>query len=317
MEFVEKTLSCYEFPEFETGPMEKLAKLPQFIVTWLLKKNIAMYRKSMGGISNDITTKRMIIEDFFIEGYSEKIRIRKYQPEGESPKPAFIFFHGGGWVGGSLWAVEQFVKGVCDQGGFVGFSVEYHLAPEYPFPEGLEDCYLTVKHIIDHAAEYNIKRDSISISGDSAGGNFAAIISNLTRSRKEFDITSQILIYPALRLPMRGKNKQENSPPSWMNKFTSSLIAMYTGRKVKVDDPTVSPMNEPNLENLPATMIAVGTEDTLYSESLEYAEKLSKAGNKVKFIAYKNANHAFIDFTGNCEQADDLVSETVKFINQQ
>jgi len=315
MEYVEKDLLGKQMEEpMDFSKLEKMAKFPSFLVKFLLKANIKKIRAMMGGDSKDITTRTIISEDKMISGYKNDLRIRIYKPEENVKRPLMVFFHGGGWIGGSLEAVEDYCKGVCDQADCVVISVEYHLAPEHPYPEGLEDSYLAVKWTVENKSELNIDENKIIVSGDSAGGNFSAVLTFMAKDRKEFKIAKQILIYPSTNLDT-NVDTDENSPFSaGMEKVMRVMISLYFKGKVDSSDPYISPVMAKDFSNLPDALIAVGEEDFLYKSSLEYAKKLDEAGNRVKFILYKNANHAFIDDTGNSDQADDLVREAADFI---
>ena len=300
----------------EEPPMDisKIAKLPTFLIKAFFKAGINKIRAQMGGDSKDITTRKITSEDKVISGYKNDVTIRIYKPEEQVKRPLMAFFHGGGWFGGSLWAVEEYCKGVSDQADCVVISVEYHLAPEHPYPEGLEDCYLAVKWAVENKNELNIDENKIIVSGDSAGGNFAAVLTLMAKDRKEFNISKQVLIYPATVFDFQGVDNEDSPLIRGMAKFNKVLFNIYTKGKANPSDPYISPALAKDLKNQPDALIAVGDQDFLYKSSLEYANKLDEAGNKVNFILYKNANHAFIDDTGNSEQADDLVREASLFI---
>ena len=307
MEYKEKELPVRKMEDPEDPlNLEAIAKLPSSVIETWLKENIERIRAGMGGDCRDITTRPINSEDKIISGYQNDLRIRIYRPEDRIKRPLMVFFHGGGWFGGSLKAVEEYCKGVCDQADCVVISVDYHLAPEHPYPEGLEDCYLAIKWAINNKSELNIDENKIIVSGDSAGGNITAVLTLMAKERKEFTIAKQILIYPATNLVI-DSNSKESAP-------FQAMINLYLQGKIDSSDPHVSPALAKDLKNLPDTLIAVGEKDGLYESSLKYAKILENAGNKVKFILYKNTDHAFIDWTGNSAQADDLVHEAAEFI---
>jgi acetyl esterase/lipase len=310
MEYVEKELPIKQMEE-PTDPLnlEEIAKFPISLIENFLKENIEKIRAGMGGDCKDITTQLITSEDKIISGYENDLRIRIYRPENNIKRPLMVFFHGGGWFGGSLESVEEYCKGVCDQADCLVISVDYHLVPEHPYPEGIEDCYLTIKWAVKNKSELNIDENKIVVSGDSAGGNFSAVLSFMAKDRKEFKISKQILIYPATNIDIHAN---ESSPG--VDKFLQAIINLYLQDNVDPSDPYVSPALSKDFNNLPDALIAVGDQDGLYKSSLEYAKILDKADNKVKFILYKNTDHAFIDRTGNSNQADDLVKEAAEFI---
>jgi len=312
MEYVEKDLPVIQIEEPLDLNLEEITKLSTHLIETFLKENIEKIRAGMGGDCKDITTSNILTKDKTISGYKSDLRIRIYKPEETIKRPLMVFFHGGGWFGGSINSVEEYCKAVSDQADCVVLSVDYHLAPEHPFPEGLEDCYLAIKWAVKNKSKLNIDENKIIVSGDSAGGNFSAVLTFMAKHRKEFEIAKQILVYPATNLDI---NPHKISPDSAEgDKIFQAMINLYLQGKVDPSDPYISPALAKDFKKLPDALIAVGDQDALYKSSLEYAKRLDKAGNKVKFILYKNADHAFIDRTGKSEQANDLVKEAAEFI---
>ncbi len=223
-----------------------------------------------------------------------------------------MFYHGGGWIGGSLRAVEDHCKGVSDQGDCVVISVAYHLAPEHPYPEGLEDSYAAVKWAVQNKQDLGIDPNKIIVSGDSAGGNFAAVLTFMAKERQEFAIAKQILIYPGTNLA-----EEEGSPMSKeMAKVMRALNGLYLKDISLLKDLHISPAYAPSFKDFPDALMTVGEDDFLNAGVKKYAHLLSDAGNEVKLIVYKETNHAFIDNTGNCMEADDFVREAAEFIRK-
>jgi len=317
MEYVEKELPVKKMEQPEDPlNLEEIVKLPASHIENFLKENIEKVRAGMGGDSKDITTRSIKSEDKIISGYENNLWIRIYRPDNTIKRPLMVFFHGGGWIAGSLKDVEDYCKGVCDQADCVVISVDYHLTPKHPYPEGVEDCYLAVKWALKNKSELNIDESTIVVSGDSAGGNISAVLTLMAKDRKEFKIAKQILIYPATNLELHS-NPNEGSPDSaGVDKFLQAIINLYLQGKVYSSDPYVSPALAKDFNNLPDALIAVGEQDPLNKSCLEYAKILDKAGNNVKFILYKDTDHAFIDRTGNSDQADDLVKEAAEFIRK-
>lgn len=306
MEYIEK-----DFP-LEAQQAKKMGgyiKMPAALTKMWVKKNVGMVRAMMGGKSRDITSRPITVEDRMIRGYARDIRIRVYSPEGNKKRPLMVFCHGGGWVGGSVEAVEDYCKAVADRGDCVVLSVDYHLAPEGPFPEGVEDAYKALQWGVSRARELNIDEERVSVSGDSAGGNFAAVLSLMARERGDVRIDKQILVYPATDL-----TNMAAGPDKTQNAFSEAMLELYLEDMKKADHPHVSPAKCNNLTNMPKTLIAVGDLDFLFESSLAYSRKLHEAGNVVKFLLYRNTNHAFIDNTGNCPQAEDLIDEVARFL---
>jgi len=314
MDYIEKDIPVKEIEPMDMSMFNKMAKMPRFLIRYFLKKNIWIIRESFGGNSRDITKRSIKMENRKIDGLKGKIKIQIFMPEGEKKqRPLLMFYHGGGWVAGTMWAVENFCKGVCDQADCVVISVGYHLAPIHPYPIGLEDSYAAIKWAVENKDYLQIDLSKIILSGDSAGGNFAAVLSLIAYERKEFSINKQILIYPATNLAEPMMTDTSKIPLGLM-KVNEAMMDLYFKGKVNKKDPHISPVFAKDLSNFPATLITVGGQDFLSESSLAFGKKLDAAGTAVKFILYKNANHAFIDDTGNSDIADDFVRETAEFI---
>lgn len=138
--------------------------------------------------------------DYKIYNGTHEIPVRIYLPgeEIEHKYPVLLFFHGGGWVTESIDNYERICARMASATNHIVVSVEYRLAPEYPFPTGLEDCYAAAKAVYTNEFILNVHPDDITIIGDSAGGNLAAAVSLLAKERGEFMPRQQILIYPAV-----------------------------------------------------------------------------------------------------------------------
>jgi acetyl esterase/lipase len=296
------------------GPGKRRAeRLPGRLVDVALRLDLQRIRRGMGGTSRDVTRRPISVEDRQIRGSVGEVRIRIYAPGTSGRRPAVLFHHGGGWFGGSVAAVEEFCKGVADQGDAVVISVDYHLAPRYRFPVAVEDSYRALLWTVDHAGEIGIDPSRITVAGDSAGGNIAAVLTIMANDRREVEIDGQILIYPAL--DNRLEHMHANFPES--HKAMAATVRLYLGRRQRSDHPYVSPITYDRLGALPSALIAVGGLDDLYGTAWAYGEALADAGVAVDFITYRNASHAFIDDTGYDPNAGDLVAEAARFINRR
>jgi hypothetical protein len=114
-------------------------------------------RASMGWPNSDVTVGTIHTEERTIAGMDLPIRMWIYSPEKPARMPAVVFFHGGGFIGGTLKAVENTCKALAEKAEAVVVSVDYHLAPEHPFPTGLTDCFDAITWVLDSTAE--TKRD--------------------------------------------------------------------------------------------------------------------------------------------------------------
>lgn len=311
MRYIEKDFEPVqaELPEAIRNP----PKAPYFAFKTMARANLAKMRAGMGGQSKDIVRRPVITSEFTIQGYDGLVTVRLYKPEcpADAPRPLLVFFHGGGWFGGTMGAVEAFCRAVSDRADAVALSVGYHLCPEHPYPHGIEDCYRAVQWAVSNP-ELGIDTDNVTVGGDSAGGNFAAAISLMARDRGTFRLAKQLLLYPAVTLhdfvsPAGGD----------AGHFGRLLTDWYLGDASKTKDPYVSPILAPSLAGLPRALVAVCELDGLKDQDIAYAKRLSDAGTEVTCLLYKNTQHGFIDFTGTQPAAEDLVEETACFLREK
>lgn len=286
---------------------------------------IGVMRKQMGWFNTDLTTSVITKEEtIFTE---VPIPIRVYQTEGvKEGRPCLIFFHGGGFIAGSMDVVENPCKAIAQKADAVVISVNYRLAPEHPFPEGMDDCYAVVTWAWEHAQELGIDPKKIGVAGDSAGGNLAAVCAMRDRDEQRGRIAYQALLYATLK---RGEEEEYEgyywSPDIYDNKASDPYI-LGAGTWIKDSDnmlqvayvqksdrknPYISPLDAASFEGLPKTLIATAEYDYLRAECDLYGKRLADAGVTVRNIRYGGVAHAFLDKYGFYPQAEDCVNEIV------
>ncbi|MGH1443812.1 MAG: alpha/beta hydrolase fold domain-containing protein, partial [Exiguobacterium profundum] len=148
-------------------------------------------RDSMGWPNQDRTTTDIKTEYLMIPSEDGDIPVRLYRPSHTEAIPVILFFHGGGFFGGTLDTVENPCKLLSERANAVVISVDYRLAPEHPFPAGLNDCYRAFEWVHAHSNELNILKDRIGVAGDSAGGNLATACCLMEQERGEGRICYQ------------------------------------------------------------------------------------------------------------------------------
>lgn len=228
-----------------------------------------------------------------------EIPIRLYTPPHQSDNRLLLFFHGGGWVLENVDTYDSVCRNLARKTGCRVASVEYALAPEYPFPTGLEDCYAAARTIFLHPENFNVSAEDITLIGDSAGGNLAAAVSLLARDRGEFSISRQILIYPAT-----WNDHSPTSPfPSVQENGTGYLLTsqrvcdfmrLYAGEHPEnLQNPYFAPLLCQDLSHQPATLLISAEFDPLRDEGEAYAAALRVAGNPVVQYRMPDALHGF------------------------
>jgi acetyl esterase len=203
-----------------------------------------------------------------------------------------LFIHGGGWTVGGVDALDYLCTNLCDGLNAVVTAVGYRLAPEHPFPAGLEDC----EDAFDILAGQGLP---LVIAGDSAGGNLTAAL--CLRKRGHAAIRRQVLIYPALDLTLASPSLD---PPrhGYSKRDFAKVVEAYLG-STAATDPFVSPLCAPDLRGLPPAIVVTADADPLRDDGIRYAERLREAGVPVRFENYVGMPHAFLSIASLCPAA--------------
>ncbi|WP_337441798.1 alpha/beta hydrolase [Paenibacillus faecalis] len=288
-----------------------------------------MLRKQMGWPNTDVTRTGIQVDARNITGRNGEIPIRIYTPTVQNASdrlPVVVFFHGGGFFGGTLDVVENPCKAIAEKGPAVVVSVDYRLAPEHPYPAGLHDCFDAVKWTYEHADELGADKTKLAVAGDSAGGNLATVCSMMDRDLGTGMIQFQVLIYPTVN--MAGVNTDDfewkleeytihDHQPyimaglEGMRQSSDLLDAIYLQGREKPMHPYVSPLLA-DLKGMPKALVITAEYDFLRLEGEAYARKLQSSGVPVTLIRYNGLDHAFMDKIGLYPQAEDCMAEIAK-----
>jgi acetyl esterase/lipase len=225
----------------------------------------------------------------------EGIVVRVHRPTGTSGlRPCIYWMHGGGMVLGDRTQDDGRFDSWCPKYECIGASVEYRLAPEFPFPAPLEDCYTGLAWIHENASELGIDRSRVGIGGTSAGGGLAAGLALLARDRGEYPIAFQMLVYPMIddrQLTPSSRWPDPVWPPSANTYGWSAYLgAARGGRDVSI---YAAPARARDLRGLPTTLIAVGANDGFSDEDIDLAVRLGHARVPVELHVYPGAPHGF------------------------
>lgn len=228
-------------------------------------------------------------------GAAADVRIRVYEPSNRrDPLPGVLFIHGGGFLVGELDDFDHWCEGWVDDINVVVASVEWRLAPEHPFPAGLNDCYEALRWLRGSADGLGVDRSRLAILGISAGGSLAAGLTLMVRDRQEFDIAFQMLLAPCLDDRHQTKSSREMTDPrSWNRVASLAAWRAYLGDDARDISPYAAPARADNLVGLPPTFIAIGQLDLMRDESTDYAARLIAAGIPTELHVYPGAFHGF------------------------
>ena len=239
---------------------------------------------------------KVVTEDHQVSVGSENILVRQYTPlDNAETQNALVYFHGGGWVIGSVETHNELCESLCLKLGFKIFSVDYRLSPEYKYPTPFNDCLAGYNWVVDNSEDLNIKENNISVGGDSAGGNLAAAICLKQQEEGQPLPKAQLLIYPVTDLQFQTKSIQEDCAEGFMlTKAAMEWFAeQYLESKDSVMDPLVSPLLANSLQGLPSAVVVTAGFDPLRDEGNAYAEELKNSGVKVFHKEYLGYIHGF------------------------
>ena len=229
-----------------------------------------------------------------------EVPVRIFLPGQETNRrlPVLLFFHGGGWVTGNIESYSPVCNALARAVGCIVASVDYRLAPEHPFPTGLEDCYCVMQELLKNSWLLRARPEDVTIIGDSAGGNLAAASSLMAYARGGLMSSRQILIYPAT-----ADDHSESSPfPSihengegylLTSKKICDYMDLYLPDKERRKDPYAAPLNAPDLSSQPRTLVITAEFDPLRDEGEAYARRLREDGVSVELYRMPDALHGF------------------------
>ncbi|MFF1574492.1 alpha/beta hydrolase [Leifsonia sp. NPDC058292] len=224
------------------------------------------------------------------------LRPRDHRP-GAGAVPALFNIHGGGMiVGHRNWETGRLIELVVEL-GVVAVNVEYRLAPENPFPAGVEDCYAGVVWLAENAAELGVDPARIVVMGGSAGGGFSAAVALLARDRKGPELAGQLLLCPMLdNTNTTVASHQYAGLGTWTREANLLAWSCVLGDDLaaSVDaSPYAAPTRATDLSGLPPAFIEVGSAELFRDEDVEFAGRIWATGGEAELHVWSGAFHGF------------------------
>ncbi|HFD2043324.1 TPA: alpha/beta hydrolase fold domain-containing protein [Clostridium perfringens] len=275
-------------------------------------------RDNMGLLNLNLCKSNILMNKENING----VNCRIYKKEGVKENlPCIVYIHGGAFIGGSLDVSENPCKLIAEGINGVVISVDYSLAPENPYPLGLNDCRKVVEYIEENNFLYGIDKNKIGIVGESAGANLATIVAN-----ENSNIKFQGLVYPVVTfieknpffnwdIDLYENPYKEEKIYDFINSLRNCedlVQKLYIQRELDPRREDLSPIFNKNLSKAKKTLIAVSEYDYLRVQGEAYGKLIHKAGVETKIIRYEGVNHAFLDNLGIYPQAEDTINEILK-----
>jgi acetyl esterase len=245
------------------------------------------------------------VEDWMIPGSGLGIPVRVYTPSGEAgPLPILVFFHGGGWVFGTLETHSDICRTLCHRSGSLVVSVDYRRAPEHRFPAALEDCCAAVRWCAGHAAEIGGDPTRLAVAGDSAGGNLAAAVALRLRDEGGPTLALQVLIYPVTNCAFDTASYHQYASGYGLTRDMMRFFwKSYLSRPADANHPAASLLQAADLTGLPPALVLTAQYDVLRDEGEAYAARLAQAAVPVRCTRYLEMNHGFVQLGALCEPA--------------
>jgi len=230
-----------------------------------------------------------------------EVPLRVYRPAtSREALPVVVFFHGGGWVVGNTRRYDPLCTFIARSVGVVVVSVDYRLAPEHRAPTAVNDCVDAVRWLAEHANSFGGNASRLAVSGDSAGGNLAAVVCQVVRDEGGPTIAHQALLYPATDATMSQPSIMEYARGPILTKAKNDVfLGHYLGASgLSAADPLVSPLWAASHAGLPPALVQTADLDPLRDEGALYAERLAAAGVPVRYTNYVGVPHGFASFPG-------------------
>src|ERR1700704_1534070 len=258
--------------------------------------------------------------DRHIRGPACDIALRIYTPRelksGER-LPILVWFHGGGFVIGSLDTHDSVCRMLANRADCIVVSVDYRLAPESRFPAAVEDCEAALKWVALHAVEFGADAACIAVGGDSAGANLATVIAILARNAAHPKVVFQLLVYPCVAPEPETASHHKFKEGYVLSR--NSITWFYkqylrTGKDAK--DFRFAPLLLDDLSGLPPSLVIVAGYDPLRDEGIDYARRLIEAGNRVRLSNYQGMVHGFFLMGGALDASKRAVAESAAALRE-
>jgi acetyl esterase len=245
------------------------------------------------------------VEDADAEG----VPIRIYRPvETDEKSMALVYFHGGGWVAGSIETHEGPARALARRAGIVVVSVDYRLAPEHRFPAPLDDAWTATQWVSSHAEDLKLDVDRIGVGGDSSGGNLAAVIARRARDHA-IPVAMQLLLYPVT-------NHAFDTPSySYFSEgygLTRNGMQWYWEQYLGDADgssPDASPAQVGDLRRLPRAIVVTAEADVLRDEAESYAQRMFLSTVETEGYRYDGMIHGFMRMGGKVQRSNAAFDE--------
>ncbi len=255
-----------------------------------------------------------VLDDAF-DGPAGTIRVRRYRPlvVGSEPINLLVFYHGGGWVIGSIESHEDTCRRLANSCAAMVVSIDYRLAPESRFPAAVADCLAGLEWASANVEQWGVTGVT-AVAGDSAGGNLAAVVAQRARDSGLPDVDVQVLIYPVTDCDLDTDSYLEFSEGFGL---TRDSMAWFWQQYLAEQDATqagASPLRAESLAGLPPAYVVTAEYDTLRDEGNAYARRLEAAGVQVAWECVPGLLHGFMLHADEIAEARAVIQRIGQFV---
>jgi acetyl esterase len=256
------------------------------------------------------------VRDLKADGKGGPIALRLYRPA-DGVLPAFVFFHGGGWVVGDLDTHDVVCRQIARDARVAVVAVDYRLAPEHPFPAASDDAWSATTWIAAHAEDLGIDAARIAVGGDSAGAGLAAVVALMARDSWKLRLALQVLVYPVVDLRAESVSYSKYAEGYLLTRAAMRwFIAQYAPTPQAVNDWHASPLLAPWVHGVAPALIITAELDPLIDEGDAYARRLRGARVPVDYQVVPGMVHGFLTMGGKVDAANHAIATITSALRQ-
>ncbi len=268
--------------------------------------------EGLGGTGPEVAE----VLDLRIPGQHEELAARLYIPDAEGPYPTVLWCHGGGWVLGNLVVADAYCRWLCNEAKCAVLSIDFRLAPSYPFPAPVQDCYAAASYLKSNATSMGLDPDRLAIAGESTGANLALATALVARDQQRVKFTQQVLFYPVVDPGVSSASTNEYGSGYF---FTANALrwfwSQYTPTPEKRANKLADLLHVPDLAGLPPALVITAECDPTRDEGEALADKMRAAGVEVESERYEGMIHGFLGLEDMFESAIRAYQQAARALN--
>jgi len=256
------------------------------------------------------------VDDLLVDG----VPVRRYGPV-DTEGQGLVFFHGGGWVLGSIETHDRQCRELAAGSGAVVLSADYRLAPEHRFPAAFDDALSVTTALLGDGAEFGVDAQRLGVAGDSAGANLATAVAlarrDLAAKAGGPALRAQLLIYPAVDATMSAASHIENEHGPFLSRAEMAWFYQHYQGDAPAKDWRLSPLHAADHHGLPPALVVTAELDPLRDEGEIYANTLAAAGVEAAAVRYAGTSHGFFSWTDKAEPSRQAMAQSVAWLRSR